>query len=253
MSSGIRNQVLGLVAMLGLGVADLAWLNLELAPRLAQQMAAAEPEPAASVAAAPSQPKGAAMARPAQQPGAAGPEPAQQPGAAEPEPEPEPQAAEPEPEPEPQAAEPEPEPEPQATEPEPEPEPQAAEPEPARAAAPRSPSESAPPELGDVLFATGQARLGDQARRVLRAAATWMARNGRARLVLRGHADERGSEAYNRRLARWRALTALRYVQALGIDKGRLSLEAVGAAEPADPSNTPSAWAKNRRVQLVWR
>jgi outer membrane protein OmpA-like peptidoglycan-associated protein len=275
MTSGIRYQILSLIAVLVLGVADLAWLNFGLAPRLAQQLqtrASADSAPAGqtgALAIAPSDrsgKSGRAIDHPADQidqPTARAAQPADTSAepqrAADPEP-----AAQPEPAAEPKpAARPEP-----AAQPEPpaKPEP-AAQPEPQRptrqavaaAPAPAQASDTSPgvqqqqPELQDLLFPTGKASLHGEARQLLKRAAAWMAQNPRARLLIRGHADERGSEVYNERLARWRALTALRYVQALGIARDRLSMEAVGAAEPADPRNTEQAWAKNRRVQLVWR
>jgi outer membrane protein OmpA-like peptidoglycan-associated protein len=44
-----------------------------------------------------------------------------------------------------------------------------------------------------------------------------------------------------------------RLLIARGASADRLLVEAMGDAEPIDPAWTPAAWAKNRRVQIVWR
>jgi carbon monoxide dehydrogenase subunit G len=119
---------------------------------LAQEPAAAAPEPATAIHEAVPEPEPVAH-EPAPEPVAAEPEP--EPAAPEPEPEPEPVAAEPEHVPEPVAHEqapepavPEPEPEPVAHEPEPEPtppEPEPAPPEPVAPAPAPEPAAAAPP------------------------------------------------------------------------------------------------------------
>jgi peptidoglycan-associated lipoprotein len=38
-----------------------------------------------------------------------------------------------------------------------------------------------------------------------------------------------------------------------GAPLDRITVEAVGDSEPIDPGNNPVAWAKNRRVQVLWR
>jgi outer membrane protein OmpA-like peptidoglycan-associated protein len=72
-------------------------------------------------------------------------------------------------------------------------------------------------------------------------------------VLLRGHTDRLGSSAHNLTLSRNRAETVRLLMIAHGAPGERIATEAVGDAEPADSSDTPVAWAKNRRVQVLWR
>jgi outer membrane protein OmpA-like peptidoglycan-associated protein len=73
------------------------------------------------------------------------------------------------------------------------------------------------------------------------------------RLLIRGHADPVGVPAYNLTLGRRRAEAVQRYLVKRGAPADRIAVEAVGATEPADPRPTPAGWARDRRVELVWR
>jgi outer membrane protein OmpA-like peptidoglycan-associated protein len=73
------------------------------------------------------------------------------------------------------------------------------------------------------------------------------------RLLVRGHTDRLGARAYNLALSRRRAEAVVRLLVARGAPADRISIEAVGDAEPVDPAWTAAAWAKNRRVQILWR
>ena len=134
---------------------------------------------------------------------------------------------------------------------------------PARRAAPPCPP-AAPPRPGgggslgpeaapDILFELGEVQVpGGRAADVEQAADALRADKGR-RLLLRGHADRLGSAAGNVRLSRQRAENVLRLLKAFGAPIEQVSVEAAGDAEPATASDTPLGWARNRRVQLLWR
>ena len=65
-----------------------------------------------------------------------------------------------------------------------------------------------------------------------------------------GHTDDRGSDEYNLVLGGKRAAAAKRYLEAKGIDGGRIKTISYGEERPADPSQTEEAWAKNRRDEF---
>jgi outer membrane protein OmpA-like peptidoglycan-associated protein len=117
-----------------------------------------------------------------------------------------------------------------------------------------------PPAIGptraapDIAFELGQARIrGARARSdLLRVAGELRGDPGRG-LLVRGHADRLGSPAPNLALSRWRAQEVERFLVAHGAPAARILLEARGDLEPIDRSETPVAWAKNRRVELFWR
>jgi outer membrane protein OmpA-like peptidoglycan-associated protein len=117
------------------------------------------------------------------------------------------------------------------------------------AAAGRGASEAAP----DILFEIGEARVhGTRAADVRRVAEALRA-PGAGRLLLRGHTDRLGLRGSNVELSRRRAEAVLRLLVAFGAPAGRVDTEAIGDAEPASDVDTPLGWAKNRRVQLLWR
>lgn len=70
-------------------------------------------------------------------------------------------------------------------------------------------------------------------------------------LVIEGHCDERGTDAYNLALGERRAESARRYLLDLGIDESRIETISYGEERPLDPGNNEEAWAKNRRAQFL--
>ena len=73
------------------------------------------------------------------------------------------------------------------------------------------------------------------------------------RVLVRGHSDAMGTPEYKRALSQRRAATVQGFLVAHGAPIDRVSIEAAADSDPADPGNTPVAWAKNRRVQVLWR
>ncbi|MDE2447278.1 MAG: OmpA family protein, partial [Alphaproteobacteria bacterium] len=66
-----------------------------------------------------------------------------------------------------------------------------------------------------------------------------------------GHADERGSEAYNMGLSENRAKTVIDALVKAGVDGLRMNAVGMGKTKPLDPSHTPDALRKNRRVEFT--
>jgi peptidoglycan-associated lipoprotein len=71
------------------------------------------------------------------------------------------------------------------------------------------------------------------------------------KLVIEGHADERGSEAYNMALGDARAKSAKDYLGSVGIPAGQLSILSYGKDKPACEDHNESCWQKNRRIHIV--
>src|SRR5690606_9248251 len=64
------------------------------------------------------------------------------------------------------------------------------------------------------------------------------------------HADERGSDAHNLRLAKARAAAVVEALRARGIATNRLISQGYGEYCPMDDRSIPAAWDKNRRVEF---
>ena len=73
---------------------------------------------------------------------------------------------------------------------------------------------------------------------------------GSKSIVLEGHADAKGSPAYNRVLSLKRAQTAKNFIASKhGIPEGKLKAVGKGSSEPIDPKNPEDA--VNRRVRVI--
>jgi peptidoglycan-associated lipoprotein len=71
------------------------------------------------------------------------------------------------------------------------------------------------------------------------------------RVRIEGHCDERGSDEYNMALGEKRAQAAQRYLVTLGVPADRIAVISYGKERPADTGHDESAWAKNRRAELI--
>lgn len=78
--------------------------------------------------------------------------------------------------------------------------------------------------------------------------------NKSAVLILVGHTDERGSKDYNLYLGDRRARNVMDLINKLGI-KENLPIVIVSKGEdsPVDTRHIRAAWAKNRRVEFIFR
>ncbi len=70
------------------------------------------------------------------------------------------------------------------------------------------------------------------------------------KMLIEGHCDERGTEEYNLALGERRARAAYEFMVLLGVDSTRLKIVSFGEERPVDPSDTETAWAKNRRDEF---
>jgi outer membrane protein OmpA-like peptidoglycan-associated protein len=102
-----------------------------------------------------------------------------------------------------------------------------------------------------VFFSTNSAKLSRQTRRILEGVARDFRKQRDIRIVLGGHADERGDEAFNLALSRKRASMVARYLRSRGVPAGAIESRFFGEAQPEVAQSNSKAWAKNRRV-TVW-
>jgi peptidoglycan-associated lipoprotein len=87
---------------------------------------------------------------------------------------------------------------------------------------------------------------------ILRAHASYLSANAGALVTLQGHTDERGTREYNLALGDHRADTVRRFLLAEGVPASQIRTMSYGEELPADPGHNESAWALNRRVELVY-
>ena len=87
---------------------------------------------------------------------------------------------------------------------------------------------------------------------VVAAHAKYLASHAEARVRLEGNTDERGSREYNIGLGDRRAQAVHRALLLQGVTEGQITTVSYGEERPADPGHDESAWAKNRRVEIVY-
>jgi peptidoglycan-associated lipoprotein len=80
--------------------------------------------------------------------------------------------------------------------------------------------------------------------------ASFLAENTSVRLLIEGHADERGTNEYNIGLGENRAKTAKEYLASYGVKPSRLEYTSYGRERPATPNcQDDVCHGKNRRVE----
>ncbi|MFH1652561.1 MAG: OmpA family protein [Pseudomonadota bacterium] len=108
--------------------------------------------------------------------------------------------------------------------------------------------------ISTVYFATNSSGIMPSAARILDQNVIWLSENRDVALIIEVHCDNRGSEAYNKELGDRRARSVRAYLLSKGVSKERIAaVISYGETKPVDAQNTPDAWRKNRRVELVAR
>jgi len=102
-----------------------------------------------------------------------------------------------------------------------------------------------------VFFATDSDRLSRSTRKILEGVARDYRKHGNFRIVLGGHADERGEPDYNMDLSRRRCLMVTRYLGSRGVPRKVIESRYFGETHPENPESNRQAWTRNRRV-TVW-
>ncbi len=103
----------------------------------------------------------------------------------------------------------------------------------------------------NIHFDFDNATLTYEAQDLLKQKAMWLRDNPDANVVIEGHCDERGTNAYNLALGERRAESAKAFLVNLGISDARLTTISYGEEKPLDMGNNEEAWAKNRRAAFV--
>lgn len=103
----------------------------------------------------------------------------------------------------------------------------------------------------NVYFDFDNATLDYQAQELLKQKAMWLRDFPEANVVIEGHCDERGTNAYNLALGERRAESAKAFLVNLGISDARLTTISYGEEKPLDMGQNEESWAKNRRAAFV--
>ena len=105
--------------------------------------------------------------------------------------------------------------------------------------------------LGDIFFDFDQYTIRNDARSVLEADAAWIKRAAGKSVVIEGHCDERGTQAYNLVLGDKRARSVKRYLEDLGISASRLKTTSYGEIRPFCKERDEGCYQQNRRAHFA--
>ena len=106
--------------------------------------------------------------------------------------------------------------------------------------------------VGDrVFFETDSSNLTPTAMATLDKQAAWLNQYKNYRILIEGHADERGTREYNIALGARRGSVVLNYLVSTGVDSRRLTTKSVGKERPVALCNDITCWSQHRRAVTV--
>ena len=107
--------------------------------------------------------------------------------------------------------------------------------------------------VGIFLFDFDQAIVRRVAHAELNKHASALAGDRFLRVRVEGHADERGTREYNLALGERRADAVRAYLVSQGASNSQIEVISYGEEKPIVSGKNERSWAKNRRVELVYR
>ena len=106
--------------------------------------------------------------------------------------------------------------------------------------------------VGDrVFFETDSSALTATAQATLDKQAAWLNKYTNYRILMEGHADERGTREYNIALGARRASVVVNYLVSKGVNSQRIQQKSFGKERPVAICDDISCWSQNRRAVTV--
>jgi peptidoglycan-associated lipoprotein len=105
--------------------------------------------------------------------------------------------------------------------------------------------------LSDIYFDFDRYELKPEAMKTLDAHAEWLKANPKHLVLVEGHCDERGTDAYNVALGERRAKATQNYLAARGVRTARITVISYGEERPQCSEHTEGCWERNRRAHFM--
>ena len=106
--------------------------------------------------------------------------------------------------------------------------------------------------VGDrVFFDTDSTSLTPTATATLDKQAQWLNHYTNYKILIEGHADERGTREYNIALGARRASVVVNYLVSKGVNAARITSKSFGKERPVAICDDISCWSQNRRAVTV--
>jgi peptidoglycan-associated lipoprotein len=104
-----------------------------------------------------------------------------------------------------------------------------------------------------ILFDYDSSAVRDEYRSLLESHAQYLRKEKSAKVILQGHADERGSREYNLALGQRRAESIYKVLNLLGVPDAQLEAVSFGEEKPIAEGHDEEAWKQNRRTEIVYQ
>ena len=101
-----------------------------------------------------------------------------------------------------------------------------------------------------IYFDFDQSTIKAEFRAALNGHAAYLGQNPSARIVLEGHADERGTREYNIALGERRGNAVSRYLVVQGVSVDAIEVVSFGEERPVNAGHDAASLAENRRVEV---
>lgn len=105
--------------------------------------------------------------------------------------------------------------------------------------------------LLDAFFDFQKPELREDARAALARDAQWLNKFPSVEILLEGHCDDRGTDAYNLALGEQRAAAVRGYLVSLGIPNSRIRTVSYGKERPFCSEDDEHCWQENRRAHVL--
>lgn len=103
-----------------------------------------------------------------------------------------------------------------------------------------------------IYFGFDVSNVSEEFSNVLNAHAEFLNANSNVKVLIEGHADERGTPEYNIALGERRAKAVVTYLENMGVSADQLSVVSYGEEKPMVKDRSEDAFSKNRRAVIVY-
>jgi peptidoglycan-associated lipoprotein len=107
------------------------------------------------------------------------------------------------------------------------------------------------PDLSDIFFDFDRFVIRDDARSGLEADAGLLKSQSGVKILIEGHCDERGTNAYNLVLGERRAQATAQYLRDLGVPSSQMQITSYGKERPVCAEHSEACWQSNRRAHFT--
>jgi len=104
-----------------------------------------------------------------------------------------------------------------------------------------------------VFFDFDSSAVKDEYKPMVEAHAKYLTQNGNTKMTVQGNTDERGSREYNIALGQRRADSVKKIMTLLGASDKQIETVSFGEEKPKAEGHDESAWAQNRRADIVYQ